>query len=204
MGAILIRPRRIPEALFAGAGAALLVVAHLISPLAALHAIEKGVAVYLFLIGMMALAELARHEGVFDWIAAFALEAARGSQARLFALVFGVGVVVTAILSNDATAVVLTPAIAATIARARVPPLPYLFACAFVANAASFVLPISNPANLVVFGDALPALGPWLAAFGIPALLAIAATFAALRFEWRTSLAAPCAQPGGAPPLSPA
>jgi arsenical pump membrane protein len=59
--------------------------------------------------------------------------------------------------------------------------LPYLFACAFVANAASFVLPISNPANLVVFADKLPALIPWLRIFLLPACAAIVATYLALR-----------------------
>ena len=61
-------------------------------------------------------------------------------------------------LSNDATAVVLTPAVYAATRAAKVEPLPYLFICAFIANAASFVLPISNPANLVVFGAHMPPL----------------------------------------------
>ena len=66
-------------------------------------------------------------------------------------------------LSNDATAVVLTPAVYAATRAARVKePLPYLFICAFIANAASFVLPISNPANLVVYGGAHAAAAAWL------------------------------------------
>ena len=48
------------------------------------------------------------------------------------------GIVVTALLSNDATAVVLTPAVLAVVRRARVRPEPYLLACALIANAASF------------------------------------------------------------------
>ena len=71
----------------------------------------------------------------------------------------------TIFLSNDATAVVLTPAVYAATRARGVEPLPYLFVCAFIANAASFVLPISNPANLVVFGDHMPPLVEWLAPF---------------------------------------
>jgi arsenical pump membrane protein len=52
--------------------------------------------------------------------------------------------------------------------------LPYLLICAFIANAASFVLPISNPANLVVYGKNLPALWPWLRTFLLPSLCSIA------------------------------
>ncbi len=92
-------------------------------------------------------------------------------------------------MSNDATAVVLTPAILAAIRKARVTPLPYLFACAMIANAASFVLPISNPANLVVFHSSMPPLGRWLASFGLPSILSIAATYLVLRFVFRKELA---------------
>ena len=77
---------------------------------------------------------------------------------------------VTVFLSNDATAVVLTPAVYAATRAAKVEPLPYLFICAFIANAASFVLPISNPANLVVFGDHMPPLVEWLRYFALPSV----------------------------------
>jgi len=83
---------------------------------------------------------------------------ARGSAKRLFLIIYVVGALVTVLLSNDATAVVMTSAVYAATRTAQVEPLPYLFICAFIANAASFVLPIGNPANLVVFGGQMPAL----------------------------------------------
>lgn len=129
----------------------------------------------------MLLAEIARAEEIFSWIAGAALRLAGSSAERLFALVFGVCVVVTIFLSNDATAVVLTPAVATIAARARVAPGPYVLACAFVANAASFVLPISNPANLVIYGDHLPALAPWFMEFALPSLASVGATYLLLR-----------------------
>ncbi len=91
-------------------------------------------------------------------------------------------------LSNDATAVVLTPAVYAAASHAQTRPLPYLFVCAFIANAASFVLPISNPANLVVYGSHLPALGSWLAQFGAASVIAVAVTFLVLWFTQRADL----------------
>jgi arsenical pump membrane protein len=169
-------------------GAALLALAGLVPLSQVGQAIAKGTDVYLFLGGMMLLAEIARREGVFDWVASHAVRAARGSRLRLFALVYGVGVLVTVVLSNDATAVVLTPAVAAAIRKAKAEPLPYVLACAFVANAASFVLPISNPANLVVFAGAIPSLPQWLASFAFPSLLAIVATVAVLAFISRNGL----------------
>ena len=99
----------------------------------------------------------------------------------------------TVFLSNDATAVVLTPAVYAVTKAAKAKPLPYLFVCAFTANAASFVLPISNPANLVVFGGHMPPLSSWLARFCIPSVLSVGATFIALRLTQRASLCEPIA-----------
>ncbi|MBS0530861.1 MAG: arsenic transporter, partial [Proteobacteria bacterium] len=132
--------------------------------------------------------EVARQEGLFDWLATHAVRQAKGSAKRLFLIVYAVGTVVTVFLSNDATAVVLTPAVYAAATAARVEPLPYLFICAFIANAASFVLPISNPANLVIFGAQMPPLGLWLYHFLLPSVASILVTYAALRFTQRRSL----------------
>src|ERR1700760_3466033 len=186
---MLIRPRDIPEVYWVGGGAILLIVLRLIPLKLAGKAAAEGSDVYLFLIGMMLLSELAREHGVFDWLSSAALKGAHGSRARLFTLVYGVGTLVTIFLSNDATAVVLTPAILAAIRKAKVAPLPYLFACAMIANAASFVLPISNPANLVVFRLQMPPLGQWLASFGLPSILSIAATYLGLPFALSQELA---------------
>ena len=186
---MLVRPRGVAEVYWVGGGAALLVVLRLIPARLAGRAIAEGLDVYLFLIGMMLLSELAREQGVFDWLSSMAVRRANGSCVRLFALVYGIGTVVTIFMSNDATAVVLTPAILAAVRKAKVAPLPHLFACAMIANAASFVLPISNPANLVVFHDGLPPLGRWLVSFGVPSVLSIAATYAAMRWVFRAELA---------------
>ncbi len=188
IGGVLGRPRGIPEWFWAVAGAGLIAALGLL-PLAQIgRAIAKGTDVYLFLAGMMVLAEVARREGVFDWAASHAVRVAKGSATRLFALVYAVGTAVTIALSNDATAVVLTPAVAAAVRRAKVEPLPYLLACAFVANAASFVLPISNPANLVVFAGQMPPLLRWLSTFLVPSLLSLGTTFAVLALLSRKAL----------------
>nr|WP_282571902.1 arsenic transporter [Roseomonas acroporae] len=198
---VILRPFRWPEAVWAVAGAALLVGLGLLPAADAWRGVRRGADVYLFLVGMMLLAELARREGLFDWLAGFAVRAARGSAARLLALVYGIGVLITALLSNDATAVVLTPAVCAAARAARARPMPHLLACAFVANAASFVLPISNPANLVVYGAHLPPLAEWLRLFALPSALAVGATWAALRLTQRRALAEPIAVEAGRMPL---
>ncbi|MBO4223126.1 arsenic transporter [Bradyrhizobium neotropicale] len=185
----IIRPFRLPEAVWAVAGAVALVLWNLLTASEALRGIAKGLDVYFFLTGMMLTAELARCEGLFDYLAAFAVEHARGSPQLLFLLVYAVGILVTSFLSNDATAIVLTPAVYAATRAAGANPLPYLFACAFIANAASFVLPISNPANLVVFGERMPHLFEWLRQFALPSVAAIVVTYVVLCLSQRHALA---------------
>ena len=185
---MLLRPRQIAEAYWICGGGSLLVLTRLISLSQAAHAVYEGLDVYLFLTGMMILAELAREESVFDWVADVAAQHARNSPRRLFILIYLVGTVVTALLSNDATAVVLTPAVLAVVRRVKVDPKPYLLACAFIANAASFVFPISNPANLVVFRQHMPPLGMWLRIFLLPSVASILLTFLCLRWISRTKL----------------
>jgi arsenical pump membrane protein len=186
---MLVRPRNIPEFYWICGGVLLLLGFRLISLQLTWLALAKAVDVCLFLIGMMLISELAREHGVFDWLSSMAMRRAGGSCVKLFAMVYAVGTIVTVFLSNDATAVVLTPAILTAVRKARVKPLPYLFVCAFIANAASFVLPISNPANLVVFRNGMPPLASWMAAFALPSAVSIAVTFFLLRWIFRVQLA---------------
>src|SRR4051794_27201130 len=87
---VLFRPKEWPEAIWACLGATLMVLLRLISPAEAGAAIGKGYDVYLFLSGMMLLADLARRQGVFDWLASIAVSASGGSSETLFAIVYTV------------------------------------------------------------------------------------------------------------------
>ncbi|QXV64160.1 arsenic transporter [Mucilaginibacter sp. 21P] len=179
---VIIRPFKLPEAVWAVAGALILFITGLISFKTVTTGVGKGTDVYLFLSGMMLLSEAAREEKLFDWIASYTVRASRGSAERLFLLIFVAGTVVTALLSNDATAVVLTPAVIASCQAAGVKNnLPYLLICAFVANAASFLLPISNPANLVIYQKELPSLLTWLGHFLLPSIVVIVLTYVVLK-----------------------
>ena len=199
---VIVRPYRTPEALWAGAGAVIVIASGLLPIDAALRALSPALDVCLFLLGMMVLSEVARQAGLFERVAGLAVNHAGGSPRRLFLLIYLVGVLVTATLSNDATAVVLTPAVFAAARVAGAEPAPLLFICAFVANAASFLLPISNPANLVLYGEMTPPLGTWLAAFALPAGLAVIATYLTLHWRLRGELRGACARHVDLPPMT--
>ena len=186
---VITRPFNWPEAVWVVTGAVALMIFGFLPLADGLKGIEKGADVYFFLTGMMLLTETAREEELFDWLAAHATKMAKGSATKLFLLIYLVGIVVTAFLSNDAAAVVLTPAVAAAVKTACAKkPLPFLFICAFIANAASFLLPISNPANLVIYGTHMPPLLHWLPQYILPSVISIGLTYFILRFTQREEL----------------
>ncbi len=92
---IIVRPFKVPEAVWAVGGAVLLIGCRLLSPREGLTGVGRGIDIYLFLTGMMLLAEIAREERLFDWLAARATNMARGSGNRLFLLIYVVGTLVT-------------------------------------------------------------------------------------------------------------
>lgn len=79
---VIIRPFKLPEAVWVVLGALVLCCSGRLPWTEALHAIGKGTDVYLFLTGMMMASELARKEGLFDFLAALAARKAAGSATR--------------------------------------------------------------------------------------------------------------------------
>ncbi len=147
---IMIRPWKITEALFALGGALLLLLLGLISPVRAFSTLLSDWNTFGFFLGMMSLSALAEVAGLFDWLAGQAARLSGGSSRRLFLNTFLLGCLISMILSNDATALILTPIVYILVTRLRLPVLPFLFACTFIADTASFLLPVSNPINIIV------------------------------------------------------
>jgi arsenical pump membrane protein len=145
------RPPWLPEAIAAAAGAALLVAVGAIGLAGARRALADLGPTVGFLAALLVLAEGCRREGLFEATGALMASRARGRPRRLLALVFGVAAAVTAVLSLDATVVLLTPIVFATAARLRTSARPHVYACSHLANSASLLLPVSNLTNLLAF-----------------------------------------------------
>lgn len=148
---ILLRPRDVSESWWAALGGLLAVGLGLVSLREVGEIVWETHDALLLLLGMMALSAAAEKAGFFEWVAALAARAGRGSVRGLYAMVFLVGTLVTAVLSLDATAIVLTPIVYGMVVRLRLRPLPFVFACAYTANTASLFLPVSNLTNLLVY-----------------------------------------------------
>lgn len=183
---IALRPPRVPLWVWPVGAAALVVAFGRESATDALDAVARQWNVLLFIAGLMGLSAAAEESGLLAWVTEVVLARAAGSRRRLFFWLFAVAVATTLLLSNDATAIVLTPLAYAAVARRDGNAMPYLYACAFAANTASFGLPFSNPANVLILPH--PQLGEYLARLALPQAFAIAWNAAAFALVFRSSL----------------
>src|SRR5579859_1459342 len=185
---IMTRPFKWNEALIALAGAGLMLLLGLINPVDAGAVLLKDWNTFLFFLGMMSLSALAEVAGLFDWLAFQSARLSGNSSRRLFLNTFILGSLISMFLSNDATALILTPIIYSLVTRLRLPALPFLFACTFIADSASFLLPVSNPINIIVLSVFPLDLWTFLRLLLLPSLVVIGINLAVFMLLYRADL----------------
>lgn len=178
----VIRPRGLPEAVAAVPAAAVVLLTGGLGWSQAAEETAQLLPVVGFLAAVLVLSELCARDGLFEWAGQFMARRSRGEPHRLLLLVFAVAAITTAVLSLDATVVLLTPVVFATAARVGVRPRPHVYACTHLANGGSLLLPVSNLTNLL----AMTALGIGFVQFGLVMLLPWLAVLVVeyLAFRW--------------------
>jgi arsenical pump membrane protein len=199
LGCAVIRPFGWPEAVVAVPAAGLLVATGAISPSHAADEAGQLGPVIGFLAAMLVLAQLCADEGLFRACGAWLARGAAGRPRRLLTLVFVVASVVTAVLSLDATVVLLTPVVFATTTRLGARPKPHVYACTHLANSASLLLPVSNLTNLLAFAASGLSFTRFAALMLVPWLVAIAVEALVLRRFFATDLDAGATAPTDEP-----
>lgn len=185
---VIVRPRRWNEAWWTMLGAAAMLVLGVVSPREAINATLAGKSVLLFLLSLLSLSLLVGKSGFFDWAAIRCARIAKGDARSLYRNAFVLGAIVTATLSLDTTAVMLTPVVLALVRRLKLQAAPYVVLCAYVANVASLALPISNLTN-ILFADAFQlTFAAFAARMLAPQLVALVTTYALLRWYFRREL----------------
>ncbi|WP_433061985.1 SLC13 family permease [Dactylosporangium sp. CS-033363] len=179
LGFAVARPFGLPEAVAAVPAALLAVLFGLVSWGDAWGEVRELGPTVGFLAAVLLLSYLAELHGVFAYIGDLAAQHSQGRPKRLLGAVFAAAALVTAVLSLDATVVLLTPVVFAAALRIRARPEPHVYACTHLANSASLLLPVSNLTNLLAF--AASGLGfaafaglmaaPWLAVVGVEYLV---------------------------------
>lgn len=175
------RPRGWTEAVAAVPAAAVVVAVGAISVHDALDEVQRLLPVIGFLAAVLVLAQLCDDEGVFQAAGGLMARGSAGRPRRLLRQVFVIASVTTAVLSLDATVVLLTPVVLATVRTLRLPSRPHTYASAHLANTASLLLPVSNLTNLLAFSAAGVSFVRFGALMAAPWLLAIAAEYVVFR-----------------------
>lgn len=189
LGFAVARPRNLPEAVAAVPAAAVVVALGIVLPGRAFSEISALLPVVAFLAAVLMLSHLCHAEGLFAAAGSLMARRAQGSPQRLLILVFGVASVVTAVLSLDATVVLLTPVVLATATRAGVRPKPHVYATTHLANSASVLMPISNLTNLLALTASGLTFARFTALMALPWVSIVAVEYFVLRKYFAPELA---------------
>ncbi|MEE1767229.1 ArsB/NhaD family transporter [Streptomyces sp. JV185] len=184
----VIRPWGWPEAVVAVPAAGVVIATGAI-PLdhAAAEAARLGPVIG-FLAAVLVLAQLCDDEGLFHACGAWMARQAAGRPHRLLVLVFVTASLITAVLSLDATVVLLTPVVFATAARLGARAKPHVYACTHLSNTASLLLPVSNLTNLLAFAASGLTFTRFAALMALPWLVAIGTEYVVIRRFFATDL----------------
>ena len=186
LGVAVVRPSGLGEWVVAAPGAGLLVLLRVVSPGDALDRLREIGPTVGFLAAILLFGHLCAEAGVFAYLGNRAARASGGSARRLLTIVVLLAAGVTAVLTLDATVVLLTPVVLTTVTQLRLAARPHAYACTRLANSGSLLLPVSNLTNLLAFAASGLSFGrfaglmllPWLGA-GALEWLALRTFFAA-------------------------
>ncbi|WP_221633930.1 SLC13 family permease [Nocardioides luti] len=146
--------------------------------------------VVVFLATILVVADVCARAGLFRAAAQVVRDVSHGRADRLLGGVFVLAAAVTAVLSLDATVVLLTPVVIGAALAMGTSSRPGAYACLRMANSASLLLPVSNLTNLLAmrhldltFGGFALVMAPVLAAV-------LVVEYVVLRLLFRRDLAA--------------
>jgi Na+/H+ antiporter NhaD/arsenite permease-like protein len=161
----LIASERVDRTLVALLGGLLVIALGIVDQADAFAAIDFNV--IFLLAGMMVLAGGLSQTGFFEYVAGQAVRLSKGAPFRLLVYLAILTAVLSALLDNVTTVVLLTPVTLSIAHKLRVSPFPYLISEIFASNIGGTATLIGDPPNILIgsaagldFGDFLVHLAP--------------------------------------------
>jgi Na+/H+ antiporter NhaD/arsenite permease-like protein len=165
----LIATEKVHRVAAALGGAGLMLATGLTDAEAAFYSHRTGIDwdVIFLLLGMMVIVGIMRPTGVFEYLAIWAARRSRGEPYRFLVVICLITAVLSALLDNVTTVVLIAPVTLSVCGRLALPPVPYLIAVAMASNIGGTATLIGDPPNIIIgtraglsFNDFLVHLAP--------------------------------------------
>ncbi|MGD9405389.1 MAG: ArsB/NhaD family transporter [Anaerolineae bacterium] len=144
----LIVTERVHRTVSALLGGLAMILFGLLSQEQAFHAVDWNV--IFLLAGMMALANVLRETGLFQWISVYAVKLGRGNPFRILIILSLVTAVTSALLDNVTIVILIVPVTLLVAASLRVNPVPFLIAQILASNIGGMATLIGDPPNILI------------------------------------------------------
>jgi Na+/H+ antiporter NhaD/arsenite permease-like protein len=145
---VLVMTDRFDRSLLALLGAGAMILSGVLTQEEAIHGIDFNTIA--LLTGMMILVSVARRSGVFEFLAIRSAQLVRGSPAGVLFLLSLVTAVLSALLDNVTTVLLIAPVTLSIAKRLRVPAFPFLFAEVMASNIGGTATLIGDPPNIMI------------------------------------------------------
>jgi arsenical pump membrane protein len=185
----IVRPRGLPEIVIAGPATVVVLLTGVVTLDEARDELASMAPTVVFLVAVLVLAHAADALGVFRWVSQILQQKSLADPHRLLIYVFGAAALTTAVLSLDATVVLLTPAVIAAARSIGASTRPHSYASAHLSNSASTLLPVSNLTNLIAFAATGLTFLHFTALMALPWVVTIAVEYLIFRLFFRSELA---------------
>jgi Na+/H+ antiporter NhaD/arsenite permease-like protein len=174
----LIITERIHKTIVALGGAALMIVSGVMTQDEAFYAHEFGVDynVIFLLIGMMIIVNIVRDTGLFEVLAIWSAQRAGADPFRMLALLALVTAVLSAMLDNVTTVLLMAPVTLSIAKRLRLDPVPFLIVEAIASNIGGTATLVGDPPNIMIASKAQLGYLQFLIVLG-PVVVGIMAVF---------------------------
>ncbi len=153
---VVIVSEKVHKTIIAIVGASLMLVLKILQQHEAFHVEEFGIDwnVIFLLISMMVIINLMRPTGIFEYIAIKSAKWGKGEPFRIMVIFALVTAVLSALLDNVTTVLLITPVTLLIADALEVDPIPYLISCALASNIGGTATLIGDPPNIMIASKA--------------------------------------------------